>query len=1440
MKFSLTILLIALCSRDSTCQTPYCTRFNNTGPDLPQLPDQYQTTIEVNLVDKGQTITGAEYYDGPGNQATLQMRQNNSLFTLVYDYENDQLFYIYGNGTCLTEELSTDSNNVFFGNRTIAGMPHVFSTGGVLHFASTFGEEYMGTATVRGVLVDHWRSCQYWPQVNSNFTLDYYFSARNWSDPIAIPQIPVRAVANGTMATSGGPYSFLHYYDFIDFRFSIPDDSTIFETPKGVICANRKDAQPVPQLPDFFHYRQEIILQGQTAVFQADVWYDKTYKYIRYDYRTLSPSPPLNTTNPITEIHDYNFGVRYVKDQVTGRCISGALVNSTFDVSEKQTVAINGTNVYAIHMKNPMALFYLNSDYAYTGKRTARGLTCKVFTALRPDYDAGDGSRHSAIFEYYFLDDQYFEVPDDGSTYPKGVPVFLEVTVQDLAIHVMYNFLDFDEGHPDYSLFDVSSCYSETAKLQFQIRFPGAYKTGTSGQLLADAGSAIRAAANVNPIRVQDIRLDYDNSQVFVSGTIIDRSPGLAQFTFLSAQEIEKNDEFTFSSNAVHNVTECAQKCVGYSDFVCQSFDFCPLDPDNVCRLSKAHIGDGGVVVKASACNHFSRTVVNPGQSEPSLTATLAMLQNAVYGGQITADVNIEGLDDPITYTAVDIQVTFGYLTPKPLPTLSGQFSYHLEITVPQYQQVFNSHIYYDSDFQLVRYDLVNTQPSPPLFTIDPISTIHDYSSGLSYTLDVAQGNCTIAPIGNTSFDVGVTGNAGYVVKMKSPLDLFYLNGSYKYAGQQTIRGILCDVFETVRTDFRFGNNPLNQPAVFQFYFMSSDWHELSEDSGAPVLSQPIALVISSSVGGFTLTYDFYDFSEQHPDLSNFDIRPCYAGQQLRHFLIKFAGNYHPTLDTNLKKFTKNVQQMLSFYTTASFIRFQDPTITYSDDGYVYYLATMVEQAPYLLDFTKTSNNVAVYNADKIISDVTSPFTCAAFCRNETTFSCEGFDYCQSAGKCQLSQKHAAQSGQAIRPSDICDHYSKTVDNVAPVEPTVGEAFIILKDVVYGIGLNVTVHDDVTGQNVVYKALLFDEDILRPDSTATTSTNLAHFIPARHGVIVTSPDAQLTGVSVDQCAARCLSEATFDCQSFGYCFDTGRCYLSTQRPDQRMNVTQTRMPCDLYSRSYVDNYVPYPGQTLQAQGDVTITDVQSVNFCAERCSKSTTADGDGIACKSFDYCYQANVCILKSKHLLDMASSTLKSSGGSCSHFSRKYISDFDQTTGRVFTTSVDLQFSNVSKDACAKLCMEYTADACRAFTYCMSSSVCVITALDPKLNRNNISANASCDVYTRNYFSSNSGNTSPQSQQQASTRMSSGYSGGAMAGLAFAMLIPGMVIGAALLYFLRTKRLVREEQLRMGFIPRFGTGGRRLNEKMDGDMEPIDDPHDAPPAHVHAYDSPQ
>jgi len=61
----------------------------------------------------------------------------------------------------------------------------------------------------------------------------YYFTARNWTDPIDEPQIPVRAVVNGTQLqqhpNETNYRSFLHYYEFVDFRATLPDDTSIFE-----------------------------------------------------------------------------------------------------------------------------------------------------------------------------------------------------------------------------------------------------------------------------------------------------------------------------------------------------------------------------------------------------------------------------------------------------------------------------------------------------------------------------------------------------------------------------------------------------------------------------------------------------------------------------------------------------------------------------------------------------------------------------------------------------------------------------------------------------------------------------------------------------------------------------------------------------------------------------------------------------------------------------------------------------------------------------------------------------------------------------------------------------------------------------------------------------------------------------------------------------------
>ena len=66
------------------------------APPSPQFPDSYSTIIEGNIVEQNITVTAQEYFDHENNRATLKMRQRGTLHDLVFDYDNDQLFYVVG------------------------------------------------------------------------------------------------------------------------------------------------------------------------------------------------------------------------------------------------------------------------------------------------------------------------------------------------------------------------------------------------------------------------------------------------------------------------------------------------------------------------------------------------------------------------------------------------------------------------------------------------------------------------------------------------------------------------------------------------------------------------------------------------------------------------------------------------------------------------------------------------------------------------------------------------------------------------------------------------------------------------------------------------------------------------------------------------------------------------------------------------------------------------------------------------------------------------------------------------------------------------------------------------------------------------------------------------------------------------------------------------
>ena len=73
----------------------------------------------------------------------------------------------------------------------------------------------------------------------------------------------------------------------------------------------------------------------------------------------------------------------------------------------------------------------------------------------------------------------------------------------------------------------------------------------------------------------------------------------------MQGQKSEFTDDFMFQN--IIDPVMCAKLCVGFDNFTCNSFDFCPGDAKGSCRLSRRHISEGSShLVKGGGCDHFS------------------------------------------------------------------------------------------------------------------------------------------------------------------------------------------------------------------------------------------------------------------------------------------------------------------------------------------------------------------------------------------------------------------------------------------------------------------------------------------------------------------------------------------------------------------------------------------------------------------------------------------------------------------------------------------------------------------------------------------------------------------------------------------------------------------------------------------------------------------
>ncbi|KAK3791544.1 hypothetical protein RRG08_002903 [Elysia crispata] len=1052
---------------DFQCEGTYPSAAGGSVPHMPTVTkdsDSYQATVEVNILDKNYSFVIDEFLDYEGNRALLRVYKRGVQSSSIFSYDTDEVFSIT-NGLCSVSNISESRFGFVFGDgsQTTGDRRHVFASAAVLRFAADKHDVYNGTSQVRGIPADVYSTCINWQGVVGKARVTYYFSQFNWNTSAPRQQLPLRIEVEGLssfpMFGGGPPYKttqsskpryFHHIYDFINYLPYIADDPSIFLTPPNVVCEKRVVTKTFPKFGKFVNVRHEEIDPLSGNIEHRHLWYDQEAKMVRMDYR-WDPPGSGQYTNGITSIGDFNTGIEYTIDHIKG-CTIGALKTKDPGVDTKQK-ALDGTDFFTVDFKDPNTLFYLNENYIYVGKRKVRSIMCDVFIAAVSNYTI-EGTQVDVTFEYHFLAGNWHDIPIDASMTTEGIyPVQLVINAPERYWTKVYNFYDFSDKRPLSSDFDVSSCFGNSQRVEIQLTFPGSIDSNAwdNTEFKERLHYQLAEVLQLNPVRIAGVRISRDYQNIFVKAWLLS-TVNAAQFEKLSAQSMEKMGDTSYTR--IQSFSECADSCINHKDFQCNGFLFCAQD--NTCRLSKLQVVTGDIVTGGVLCDAYSRTTSGPAISQPSLSEAYNTLTAAVQQKKVQVTLkDAEGFEPP-PFTAITVQVTSGALIKdKPMPNIPQKFFYRVESVLPSLTTVVETYMWYDGPLKLFRYDtryLSQLQET----------TIHDFNTGVAYKINQVTKECTVSTIGMDQPDTvkpsNTNGSRVNTLAMKNAMDLLFIDGSYKYIGQSTVRGIPCDVFETRRTDYKdrlSNSNQTNQITIFKYYFQVDNWKYFSAEAMDITKGQMVRLDIEDRTTNDFRTYNIFDFNDEHHAYSFYDTSACFEPDQRKSFAIIFKDqSFHPTLDAYSATFLNSALLEMSKQTLVSPIRFQKASVTY-DDSSIYLLVTALGTPPPLALFYKlgpVARNTSAPQELALFAD-----DCAASCVESKDFLCYSFDFCDADSdnpSCllsgyRLSANINSQDGSNSAASSLtCTRYIRS-ENVTGPRLSSERIFQILTDVVY-------------------------------------------------------------------------------------------------------------------------------------------------------------------------------------------------------------------------------------------------------------------------------------------------------------------------------------------------------------------------------------------------------
>lgn len=594
------------------------------------------------------------------------------------------------------------------------------------------------------------------------------------------------------------------------------------------------------------------------------------------------------------------------------------------------------------------------------------------------------------------------------------------------------------------------------------------------------------------------------------------------------------------------------------------------------------------------------------------------------------------------------------------------------------------------------------------------LELIHDFNTGVQYTVNREYGNCSLGFIPSFSFDSHYAGFIGSGGMLLSPNDVFHIDDSYAFVGEEELhRAPEGDRFTSTRMDIPDPdtNGVYNyKKAVLEYYF--SQGQEVTPSGNVPVnlpIRADLFVYNSSNLLQMvsTATTNFYDFQEINLySEEEFSIQECYEKYDDRwsYIVLFFPATKEKQFELvkdEVKRFKHELISQLVSLGNMSPVRIADiqvedgvsgviPNTTNAD--MITVSVKLLERAPYIYTY-RTPLGEEYQNPgskEKSISDIEALEDCAALCSQEEAFTCKSFHHCDYE-VCFLSATENTD-GNEINSYDVCRHWifnltNKTFEDY-PTQKVYTEILTAIKNRKFSFSILYKEEQvNFEASASLHYRTPDPEDLVKVQFTLEASS-----------ATIASPDVVQNVTTMDECLNVCVLWKAFRCQTLIHMRLEGQCLLIA-RDFSVINRTELvpHSQAFIYSRSYLVDYKPVLGGVALTTSGPVYTKVDHIETCAMYCSKEKS-----IKCLSFEWCYDSMECHLHSEHFLDVSGGGDYLLNTSCIHFSSKTDNIFTRYGNQGMpSTKHKLALVNSDTSSCAKLCTDDPDEVCESFDFC-------------------------------------------------------------------------------------------------------------------------------------------